>query len=107
MHATYNKHSDRLTIHDLDKSEYETLVTVFGFIGGHPEYSPRKHIDRIDIAINEAMGNAAINYQTTLAYACLSKSQKHSIFFNNYFDIERKQALAKLTDREKQLLGLK
>lgn len=105
MHATYNKHSDRLTIHDLDKSEYETLATVFGFIGGHPEYSPRKHIDRIDVAINEAMGNDAINYQTTLAYACLA-DQHQSIFFDNYSDSERRQALAKLTDREKQLLGL-
>ena len=107
MHATYNEDSGRLTIHDLDKDEYETLVTVFGFIGGSPTNSPRKHIERIDLAINEALGIDAPAYNLTRAYACLSTNQNQSIFFDDYLDAEKQQALAKLTEREKQILGLK
>lgn len=106
MHATYNENSDRLTIHDLDKDQYGTLLTVFSFIGGHRNNSPRKHIDDIDNAISEAMGNDALDHEDTVAYCLIDRDYGASIYFKDYSDIEKQQALAKLTEREKELLGL-
>jgi len=56
---------------ELNPDEVDTLVGLFGFIGGHPDRSPRKHVQ----AMNKALGGVAgVDYFTTNSRKLLNGS---------------------------------